>query len=46
MSLGMLAIFCVIIGVLVKSFFIAAVPWIALFVVFTFSFYAVVLKGL
>ena len=41
-----LAIFCVIIGVLVKSFFIAGVPWIALSVASTFSFYAVVRKGL
>ena len=42
----MLAIFCVIIGVLVKSFFIAGVPWIALTVAVTFSFYAVVRRGL
>ena len=41
-----LAICCVIIGVLVKSFFIAGVPWIALTVAVTFSFYAVVRKGL
>ena len=41
-----LAICCVIIGVLVKSFFIAGVPWIALAVAVTFSFYAVVRKGL
>lgn len=32
--------------VLVKSFFIAGVPWIALTVAVTFSFYAVVRKGL
>ena len=41
-----LAICCVIIGVLVKSFFIAGLPWIALTVAVTFSFYALVRKGL
>ena len=41
-----LAVCCVLIGVLVKSFFIAGVPWIALTVAVTFSFYAVVRKGL
>ena len=41
-----LAICCVIIGVLVKSFFIAGVPWIALTVAITFLFYAVVRKGI
>ena len=33
-------------GVLVKSFLIAAVPWVALSVAVTFSFYAVARKGL
>ena len=41
-----LAICCVKIGVLVKSFFIAGVPWIALSVAVTFSLYAMVRKGL
>ena len=40
------AICCVLIGVVVKSFLIAGVPWVALSVAVTFSLYAVVRKGL
>ena len=41
-----LAICCVLIGVLVKAFLIAAVPWVALLVALTFSLYAVMRKRL
>ena len=41
-----LAIFCVTIGVLVKAFLIAGVPWVALSVAVTFSLYAVARKSL
>ena len=41
-----LAIFCVTIGVLVKSFLIAGVPWVALSVAVTFSLYVVARKRL
>ena len=41
-----LAICCVTIGVLVKAFLIAGVPWVALLVAVTFSLYAVARKGL
>ena len=41
-----LAVCCVTFGVLVKAFVIAGVPWVALSVAVTFSFYAVARKRL
>ena len=41
-----LAICCVTIGVFVKAFLIAGVPWVALSVAVTFSLYAVARKGM
>ena len=45
-SWGWLAVCCVTFGVLIKAFFVAGVPWVALSVAVTFSLYAVARKRL
>ena len=45
-SWAWLAVCCVTFGVLIKAFFVAGVPWVALSVAVTFSLYAVARKRL